>query len=216
MFVLMALTLAMVGALATQGPFWSLPSSFLRGSAAAGGIALINTIASLGGFVGPTIIGVLKEQTGGYASAMAMLAIVLLISAVIVLAVGRAMRAARGDGDAEGGCCRMTDDRVFAKCAWRLIPFMGLLYFANFIDRVNVGFAALTMNKDLGFSPAVFGFGAGVFFIGYALFQVPANVILERVGARRWIFCIMATWGLSRRRLRSYRGPTVSTCFVFF
>ena len=61
-------------------------------------------------------------------------------------------------------------DQVFARCARRLIPLMGLLYFANFIDRVNVGFAALTMNKDLGFSPTVFGFGAGVFFFGYFLF----------------------------------------------
>ena len=79
----------------------------------------------------------------------------------------------------------MTDDRVFAKCAWRLIPFMGLLYLVNVIDRTNAGFAALTMNKDLSFSPTVFGFAAGIFFIGYALFQVPANVILERMGATR-------------------------------
>ena len=86
-------------------------------------------------------------------------------------------------------------DRVFTKCAWRLIPFMGLLYLVNYIDRTNAGFAALTMNKDLGFSPTVFGFGAGIFFIGYSLFQVPANVILERIGARRWVFCIMAIWG---------------------
>src|SRR5579863_10387451 len=87
-------------------------------------------------------------------------------------------------------------DRVFAKCAWRLIPFMGLLYLVSFIDRTNAGLAAHTMNGDLGFSPAVYGFGAGIFFIGYALFQVPANVILERIGARRWVFCIMAVWGL--------------------
>jgi ACS family tartrate transporter-like MFS transporter len=87
-------------------------------------------------------------------------------------------------------------DRVFAKCAWRLIPFMGLLYLVSFIDRTNAGLAAHTMNRDLGFSPAVYGFGAGIFFIGYALFQVPANVILERIGARRWTFCIMAAWGL--------------------
>ena len=73
----------------------------------------------------------------------------------------------------------MTDDRIFAKCAWRLIPFMGLLYLVNYIDRVNVGFAALTMNQDLGFSPAVFGLGAGVFFFGYFVFQVPANIILH-------------------------------------
>src|SRR5450755_1348376 len=87
-------------------------------------------------------------------------------------------------------------DRVFSKCAWRLIPLMGLLYLVNYIDRTNTGFAALTMNKDLGFSPTVFGFGAGIFFIGYALFQMPANLILERVGAKRWIFCILAVWGL--------------------
>ena len=90
----------------------------------------------------------------------------------------------------------MSEQKIFAKCAWRLIPFMGLLYLVNFIDRTNAGFAALTMNKDLGFSPTVFGFGAGIFFIGYALFQVPANVILERLGARRWVFCILAVWGL--------------------
>jgi ACS family tartrate transporter-like MFS transporter len=89
----------------------------------------------------------------------------------------------------------MGDEKLFLKCAWRLIPFMTLLYVVNFLDRVNVGFAALTMNKDLGFSPTAFGFGAGVFFFGYAAFQVPANVVLEKVGARRWIFCIMAAWG---------------------
>src|ERR1700729_3719581 len=87
-------------------------------------------------------------------------------------------------------------DRVFLKCAWRLVPLMTLLYFVNIMDRVNVGFAALTMNRDLGFSPAVYGFGAGAFFLGYALFQVPANMILERVGARRWIALILLLWGV--------------------
>jgi ACS family tartrate transporter-like MFS transporter len=89
----------------------------------------------------------------------------------------------------------MNDDAVFAKCARRLIPFIFLLYLFNFIDRVNVGFAALTMNGDLGFSPAVFGLGGGIFFLGYSLFQIPANLILERVGARRWIFLILLVWG---------------------
>jgi ACS family tartrate transporter-like MFS transporter len=89
----------------------------------------------------------------------------------------------------------MSQEKLFIRCARRLIPFLTLLYVVNFLDRVNVGFAALTMNKDLGFSPAVFGFGAGIFFAGYALFQVPANVMLERMGARRWIFSIMAVWG---------------------
>src|SRR5260221_13260494 len=87
-------------------------------------------------------------------------------------------------------------DRVFAKCAWRLIPFMTLLYLVNFIDQVNVGFAAPTMNSDLGFSPTVFGFGAGVFFIGYMLMQIPASAVIERLGVRRGIFAILFIWGL--------------------
>jgi ACS family tartrate transporter-like MFS transporter len=102
----------------------------------------------------------------------------------------------------------VTSDRVFARCAARLIPFMVLLYVVNFLDRVNVGFAALTMNKDLGFSPAIYGFGAGVFFVGYFLFQVPANLILQRVGARRWIFCIMAVWSVISVANAAMSGPT--------
>lgn len=82
------------------------------------------------------------------------------------------------------------------KVAWRLVPFICLLYFIAFIDRVNIGFAALTMNKDLGFSSAVFGFGAGVFFFGYFLFEVPSNIILDKVGARLWIARVMITWGI--------------------
>ncbi|HUJ46949.1 MAG TPA: MFS transporter, partial [Rhizomicrobium sp.] len=87
-------------------------------------------------------------------------------------------------------------ERVFTKCAWRLIPLMMLLYVVNFIDRSNVGFAALTMNKDLGFSPSVYGFASGIFFIGYLLFQVPATVLIERVGARRLTAAILLIWGL--------------------
>src|SRR6266436_215412 len=87
------------------------------------------------------------------------------------------------------------NDRVFMKCAWRLIPFMVLLFTVNFLDRVNVGFAALTMNKDLGFSPATYGFAAGIFFVGYFACQLPSNVVLARIGARRWIFFIVAVWG---------------------
>ena len=101
----------------------------------------------------------------------------------------------------------MSEDRVFAKCAWRLIPFMVVLYVVNFLDRVNVGFAALTMNKDLGFSPTVYGFGAGLFFVGYFLFQVPANLILRKVGARRWIFLILAVWGVVSVANALTRGP---------
>lgn len=86
--------------------------------------------------------------------------------------------------------------RVIRKISWRIVPFIMLLYFIAFIDRVNIGFAALTMNKDLGFSPAVFGFGAGIFFFGYFLFEVPSNIILDKVGARLWIARVMITWGL--------------------
>jgi len=70
-----------------------------------------------------------------------------------------------------------------------------VLYVTNYLDRVNVGFAALTMNRDLGFSATVYGFAASIFFVSYALFQIPATVILERVGARRTVFAIMAAWG---------------------
>ena len=81
------------------------------------------------------------------------------------------------------------------KVTVRLIPFLFLLYIVAWLDRVNVGFAALQMNADLGFSSAAFGFGSGVFFLGYCLFEVPSNLILHRVGARRWIARIMITWG---------------------
>ena len=92
---------------------------------------------------------------------------------------------------------RMEDDnRLFAKPVWRLLPFLGLLYFVSFLDRVNVGFAALTMNADLGFTAEAYGFGAGIFFLAYSALEVPSNVLLERVGARLWIFRIMLTWGL--------------------
>jgi MFS transporter, ACS family, tartrate transporter len=78
----------------------------------------------------------------------------------------------------------------------RLIPFLMVCYFVAYLDRVNVSFASLTMNKDLGLSSAAYGFGAGVFFISYFLMEVPSNIILERVGARRWIARIMLTWGI--------------------
>ena len=78
----------------------------------------------------------------------------------------------------------------------RLIPFLSVLYIAAFIDRVSVGFAAAQMTRDLGFSAYVFGLGAGIFFVGYCIFEVPSNLILHKVGGRRWIARIMITWGL--------------------
>ena len=86
-------------------------------------------------------------------------------------------------------------DRIFRKAAWRLIPVMGLMYIVSYLDRTNISFAALTMNHDLGFSPQVYGRGAGIFFWGYFLFEVPSNLMLERVGARAWMCRIMVTWG---------------------
>lgn len=90
----------------------------------------------------------------------------------------------------------MIEQSTIRKVTWRLIPFLFLLYVVAWLDRVNVGFAALQMNQDLGFSSSVYGFGAGVFFAGYALFEVPSNLVLARVGARLWIARIMFTWGL--------------------
>jgi ACS family tartrate transporter-like MFS transporter len=80
--------------------------------------------------------------------------------------------------------------------SWRLIPFLVLAYFLAYLDRVNLGFAALTMNAELNFSPTVFAWGAGIFFIGYFLFEVPSNIALEKFGASRWIARIMVSWGI--------------------
>jgi len=99
------------------------------------------------------------------------------------------------------------ESRVLRKITIRIVPFVMLLYFIAFIDRVNIGFAALTMNKDIGLSPSVFGFGAGIFFFGYFLFEVPSNVILHKVGARIWIARVMITWGLVSAAMAWVQGP---------
>jgi ACS family tartrate transporter-like MFS transporter len=105
------------------------------------------------------------------------------------------------DADAQLGRDTLT------KVGWRLLPFLLLLYIVAWLDRVNIGFAALQMNADLGFSATVYGFGAGVFFIGYALFEVPSNLILVRVGARLWIARIMITWGILSVAMMFVSGP---------
>jgi len=89
----------------------------------------------------------------------------------------------------------------------RLMPFLFVLYIFNFLDRTNVGLAALQMNSDLGFSAAAFGLGAGVFFIGYSLFEVPSNLLLIRVGARRWIARIMISWGIIASAMMFVQTP---------
>jgi MFS transporter, ACS family, tartrate transporter len=102
-------------------------------------------------------------------------------------------------------------DAILARAARRLIPVMALMYVASFLDRVNIGFAALTMNRDLGFSPEVFGFGAGIFFFGYFFFEVPSNLVLEKVGARIWMCRILVSWGLV-----SMATAFVKTAFAFY
>ncbi|MES2262916.1 MAG: MFS transporter [Pseudomonadota bacterium] len=87
--------------------------------------------------------------------------------------------------------------RALNKAAWRLIPLLALAYFFNYLDRTSVGFAALTMNQDLGLSASQFGWGAGIMFFGYCLFEVPSNLAMYRFGARKWMARIMITWGLA-------------------
>jgi len=100
------------------------------------------------------------------------------------------------------------EQSLMKKLTWKLIPFLCICFMAAFIDRVNVGFAKDTMGAELGFSTAVYGFGAGVFFIGYFLFEVPSNLILERVGARLWIARIMIVWGLISGAMAFVSGTT--------
>ena len=99
------------------------------------------------------------------------------------------------------------EQQTMKKVYLRLLPFCFALYFICYLDRVNVGFAALTMNKDLGLSSYVFGLGAGAFFWGYFILEVPSNLILDRVGARRWIARIMVTWGLVSGSFALINGP---------
>jgi MFS transporter, ACS family, tartrate transporter len=91
---------------------------------------------------------------------------------------------------------RAVEQSTMRKVYWRLLPLAILAYFLAYLDRINVGFAALTMNKDLGLDAATYGMAAGVFFWGYFLFEVPSNIILEKLGARIWIARIMVSWGL--------------------
>jgi ACS family tartrate transporter-like MFS transporter len=101
------------------------------------------------------------------------------------------------------------DERaLMKKAALRLLPLLFLCYIANYLDRVNVSFAALTMNHDLGFSATVYGLGAGVFFIAYLLGEVPSNLIMQRVGARLWIARIMITWGIISGLMATVSGET--------
>jgi MFS transporter, ACS family, tartrate transporter len=99
------------------------------------------------------------------------------------------------------------EQRTIRKVSWRLLPLIVVIYFVAYVDRTNVSFAALTMNKDLGLSAYAFGWGAGIFFLGYFLFEVPSNIVLEKTGARIWIARIMITWGVISGAMVFASGP---------
>ncbi len=110
----------------------------------------------------------------------------------------------------------MTDEQLQAtdiarstmtKASWRILPLLGLGYLVAYMDRVNIGFAATRMNQDLGFSATIYGLGGGLFFLSYALFEVPSNLLLVRFGARRWIARIMITWGILAVAMMFVRTP---------
>lgn len=110
--------------------------------------------------------------------------------------------------DIKAQSCSPIEVRTMRKVAWRLVPFLMLLYFVAFLDRINVGIAALTMNRDIGLTARMFGVGSGTFFFGYFVFEVPSTLILHRVGARFWIGRIMITWGLVSIAMAFIQGPT--------
>ena len=104
----------------------------------------------------------------------------------------------------------LSEDAVYAKVAWRLIPLLFLCYIAAFLDRVNVSFAKLQMQSDVaGLSDTVYGLGAGIFFIGYFLFEVPSNLLLEKFGARVWIARIMVSWGIISSAMLFVNSPGI-------
>src|ERR1035438_332092 len=96
---------------------------------------------------------------------------------------------------------------VVRRLTWRLVPFLFLFYIVAYLDRINVGFAVLQMQRQLNLTDAVYGLGAGMFFTGYFFFQFPSNIVLQRLGARRWIATIMMTWGVISSAMVFVSGP---------
>ncbi len=115
----------------------------------------------------------------------------------------------RGASNASSPISSSYEKAVYRKVTRRLVPFLFVCYLAAYLDRVNVGFAKLQMAAELGFDDAVYGLGAGIFFVGYVLFEVPSNLVMLRVGARVWIARIMLTWGLISAAMIYARSPTV-------
>lgn len=111
---------------------------------------------------------------------------------------------------------RADDSATYTQVMWRLIPFLFLCYVCSYMDRVNVGFAKLQMMSDLHLSEAVYGLGAGIFFVGYLLFEVPSNLVMQKVGARLWIARIMVTWGIISAATMFVTTPTSFYLLRFF
>ncbi len=107
------------------------------------------------------------------------------------------------------------EGRTIRKVMWRLVPLTGMLYLLAYLDRVNIGFAALTMNADLQLTATAYGFAAGIFSLGYVLFEVPSNIMLAKFGARKWISRIMVSWGLVSAATAMAQGPASLAAFRF-
>ncbi|MGO4333062.1 MFS transporter [Cupriavidus sp. 2TAF22] len=110
----------------------------------------------------------------------------------------------------------MKSEPLYRKVAWKLLPFLFISYVIAYLDRVNIGFAALRMQHDLSFSDTAYGFGAGIFFLGYVLFEVPSNMFLTRIGARKTIMRIMIGWGILSSAMMFVQNPTHFYILRFF
>jgi len=100
------------------------------------------------------------------------------------------------------------DDALFRKISWRLLPLLCVCYLFNYLDRTNVGFAQLQLREQLAFGDTVFGLGASIFFLGYAVFEVPSNMLLARIGVRATLLRIMSLWGLASAAMVFVTTPT--------
>jgi MFS transporter, ACS family, tartrate transporter len=109
--------------------------------------------------------------------------------------------------ETESASLEQSRDRLMAKISWRLLPFMMVLYVVSYLDRINLSFAALQMNKELQFQPEVYGLGSGIFFLGYCAFGIPSNLIIGRLGPRLWVSLIMVAWGFVTVAMVLVRDP---------
>src|ERR1700757_1848669 len=111
--------------------------------------------------------------------------------------MNHAASAAHGVADIHQATPRSAEDNIYRKISWRVMPIVLIAYIFAFLDRINVGYAQLQMKQDLAFSDAIYGLGAGIFFVTYLLFEVPSNLLLEKIGARLTFLRIMVLWGMA-------------------